>query len=189
MAAKRPRKSTKPQDARSAPDESSRSLTPKQRRFAELYAGNGTEAARLAGYAGRDNVLAQTARGLLRNPHIRALIAEREGKEVGPHIATREQRQAFWTRTMEDTEEDMPQRLKASELLAKSQGDFLERVELAGKDGGPVKADVTAKVEVKHVEPDPERLSAIAGLLARLGALPSPQGTAGAGPAAGAADE
>src|SRR5688572_16971525 len=36
-------------------------LTAKQSRFAELYDGNGTAAARKAGYTGSDNVLAKSA--------------------------------------------------------------------------------------------------------------------------------
>ncbi|WP_161607113.1 terminase small subunit [Myxococcus xanthus] len=190
MASKRRRQSSSSPGPK-APAESSRALTAKQRRFAELYDGNGTEAARQAGYSGSDNVLAQTARGLLRNPHIRALIDAREGKQVGPRIATREQRQAFWTEVMGDVDEATLARLKASELLGKSQGDFLERVEMAGKGGGPVQAEVKAdvKAEVKHVEPDPERIATIAAILARLGALPAPGSTEPARAADGAAHD
>ena len=53
-------------------------LTPKQRRFVEAYKGNATEAARLAGYSGDDNVLGVTGYDLLRNPKIFHAIAERE---------------------------------------------------------------------------------------------------------------
>lgn len=49
-------------------------LTPKQKLFIKFYlqVNNGTEAARLAGYAGDDNVLGVCAYDLLRNPKIRA---------------------------------------------------------------------------------------------------------------------
>lgn len=97
-----------------------------------MYAGNGTEAARLAGYKGSDNVLAQTARDLLRNPQISEAIRAREKEEVRPLIATRQERQAFWTAVMNDTDEEMPARLKASELLGKSEGDFIDKVDLGG---------------------------------------------------------
>jgi hypothetical protein len=51
-------------------------LTDKQVLFARFYADllNGTEAARQAGYAGNDNVLAVTAHDNLRNPKIRELV-------------------------------------------------------------------------------------------------------------------
>jgi phage terminase small subunit len=107
-------------------------LTSKQRKFIEVYAGNGTEAARLAGYSGNDNTLAQAARELLRNPHVAAAIREREAKEMRPHIATRLQRQAFWTQVMQDELADLMARLRASELLGKSEADFKERVEHSG---------------------------------------------------------
>lgn len=120
-----------------------RALTPKQQRFVDLYDGNGTEAARLAGYGGNDNVLAVTARDLLRNPKIDAAIKARiaksaEGRAIKRRIASREERQEFWTRTMEDDGEEMPVRLKASELLAKSQADFVQKHEHSGPDGKPI---------------------------------------------------
>jgi hypothetical protein len=48
-----------------------------------------------------------------------------------PEVATREERQAFWTSVMRGEEgAEMSERLKASELLGKSQLDFKERVEV-----------------------------------------------------------
>ena len=44
-------------------------------------------------------------------------------------IMSREARQEFWTATIADTEHPIQARLKASELLGRSEGDFLERVE------------------------------------------------------------
>lgn len=107
-------------------------LTPRQARFVELYAGNGTEAARAAGYRGSANTLAQTARGLLTKPHIAAAIRARQEQEDRPRIASRLERQAFWTQVMEDEEEEMSARLKASELLGKSEADFTEKLHLSG---------------------------------------------------------
>lgn len=56
-------------------------LTLKQRLFTEYYIGecygNGTEAARRAGYSGSDNALAQMARDNLRNTHIMAYVKSR----------------------------------------------------------------------------------------------------------------
>lgn len=121
-------------------------LTEKQRRFVEAYmgeaAGNATEAARQAGYAGDDITLASVGYENLRKPQIRAAIESRA--EEDPLVATRFDRQRFWTRVMLGKELDgdeppaMKDRLKASELLGRSQLDFVERVEHTGKDGEPI---------------------------------------------------
>jgi hypothetical protein len=44
-------------------------------------------------------------------------------------VASKKNRQAFWTKVMKDEAEDMRNRLKASELLGKSEKDFVEKVE------------------------------------------------------------
>lgn len=108
----------------------SKQLTARQLKFIDLYDGNGTDAARKSGYKGSDNVLAQTARGLLRNPQIVNSIKERHDKAKAPLIAKRKQRQRFWTKVMGDPTEKMKDRLKASELLGKSEADFTENVAL-----------------------------------------------------------
>lgn len=110
----------------------SRGLSAKQLRFIAAYAGNGTEAARQAGYRGSDNTLAQVARENLRHPQIREAIRAREQSELRPLVANRQQRQTFWTRVMTDEEQDVYARLKASELLGRSEADFKEKVEHSG---------------------------------------------------------
>lgn len=104
-------------------------LSAKQAAFVAAYAGNGTEAARLAGYKGSDATLAQVASENLRKPDVAAAIEARTAKQVAPLIATREARQKFWTEVMEGHEQDMAHRLKASELLGKSEADFTEKQE------------------------------------------------------------
>lgn len=108
-------------------------LTSKQKKFVASYTGNATEAARLAGYSGTDATLAQVGSENLRKPEIAAAIDARETRQTGKLIATREERQAFWTAVLLDVSEAMAMRLKASELLGKSQADFLDRVEVTGK--------------------------------------------------------
>jgi len=107
-------------------------LTPKQQAFVEVYAGNATDAARKAGYAGSDNVLAQQGRANLRNPHIAKAIAKRQAPARAARIASRVDRQAFWTSMMEDAKKKPLIRLKASELLGKSEADFTDKVEHSG---------------------------------------------------------
>lgn len=108
-------------------------LTQKQLRFIEAYNGNGTEAARLAGYSGDENALGVIAHTLLRNTKIKAEIDKREQKTLKKLIATREERQKFWTEVMKAQHQDMKDRLRASELLGKSEADFVEKVEHSGK--------------------------------------------------------
>ena len=48
-------------------------------------------------------------------------------------IATREQRQQFWTEVYGNDRVNMSDRLRASELLGKSEADFVEVVEQKGK--------------------------------------------------------
>lgn len=116
-------------------------LTLKQQRFVDAFDGNATAAARAAGYKGSDNTLGVTAHDLLRLPKIQAAIAARKptpeaaaaATEIKQVIATREERQAFWTSVMQDITLDWQHRLKASELLAKSGADFVQKVEVSGK--------------------------------------------------------
>lgn len=116
---------------------STHKLTELQRRFVEAYMGaakgNATEAARIAGYKGDDKSLAATASRLLRNVKVLAAIDERVASD--PLVLDREKLQKFWTRVVLGVELDrgeepeMKDRLKASELLGRSQGAFIERVE------------------------------------------------------------
>ena len=101
-------------------------LTKKQQKFIQAYSGNASEAARMAGYSSR------TAKAigfeLLTKPDIADAIREREKERTDSMIATREERQQFWTAILRDPETELRDRLRASELLGRSEGDFLERV-------------------------------------------------------------
>jgi len=102
-------------------------LTTKQQKFRDVFDGNATKAAELAGYSGSYGTLAQIGRDNLRNPKIIKAIRERQNLSLSPLIATRLQRQLFWSKMMFDENEDPPNRLKASELLGRSEADFIER--------------------------------------------------------------
>ena len=67
---------------------------------------------------------------MLTNDDIKDTIKARETQRLAPTIATRQERQEFWTSVLRNEEEAMKNRLKAAELLGKSEGDFLERVEM-----------------------------------------------------------
>jgi len=111
-------------------------LTDKQQRFVDAYDGNATQAAIAAGYS--EKTARSMGRENLTKPYILAEIRSREVKRRTPMIASREERQAFWSATMRDTGEDMKNRLKASELLGKSEADFVERQEISGVNGSPL---------------------------------------------------
>lgn len=102
-------------------------LTAKQRAFVAAYTGNGTEAARKAGYTGDAATLAVTASDLLRVPNVAEALQARETTRTSKLIATREERQSFWTSVLNDEGTSMSDRLRASELLGKSEADFVER--------------------------------------------------------------
>ncbi|RKX62180.1 MAG: terminase small subunit [Thermodesulfobacteriota bacterium] len=144
-----------------------KNLTPKQQRFVDFYDGNGEKAARKAGYKGSAAQLRVMASQNLTKPNIQEAIRKREQKRNGEDIATREKRQAFWTRVFQGEEvqdvvigkgEDrkivkvppkMADRLKASELLGRSEADFIDRHELSGKDGKALFTDI--KIELVSV--------------------------------------
>jgi len=128
-------------------------LTKQQRLFVDSYAGDIVEAMQTAGYQGSETYLRQYGSRLLADPKIMECLKDRsrfmtKRKSV---IATREHRQAWWTDIMynrdphskpakdkhgnplpEELQPDIPiqQRLKASELLGKSEGDFVDRLEI-----------------------------------------------------------
>lgn len=118
-------------------------LTAKQRRFVEAYTGNATAAAIAAGYSEK------TARFMghenLTKPYILAEIKARDTIRSTPLIASRAERQQFWSSVMRDKEQQMRDRLKAAELLGKSEADFVERQEITGRDGAPLLDGITVK--------------------------------------------
>lgn len=135
-------------------------ITEKQRRFANAYmgeaAGNATEAARLAGYGGSESALGKIGFDNLRNPKITKIIEELSRND--PLVATREERQRFWSAAMRGKEADGTEaenirwqdRIKASELLGKSQADFVERKEVTGKNGGPIELSEMSDEELRE---------------------------------------
>ncbi len=96
-------------------------FTTKQQKFIDCYGGDIKEAADKA------EISYGYARNLMTKSDIFQAIKNRQDTEVRPkEIANRQRRQEFWTKTMDDESESMRDRLKASELLAKSEADFAE---------------------------------------------------------------
>ena len=123
-------------------------LTTKQQRFVDFYDGNATEACRKAGYKGNENTLNQMANKLVRNGKIKTAIEKREKLSNKRIIMDRESRQELWTMIALDKEERTDTRLRASELLGKSEGDFIDRHERAGNIAfEEYKRDIKEKVD------------------------------------------
>ena len=112
-------------------------LTIRQQRFIDAFKGNATDAARVAGYANPDVAGCK----LLRIPKVLLMIQDREKIDSEMRIADREERQIFWTSLMREGNEKTPDRVRASELLGKSQADFIDRSE----------------VRMAEVKPEPKR--------------------------------
>lgn len=109
-------------------------MTPKQKAFAEFYAqsGNGTDAARKAGYA---QPQVECSR-LLEIDSVVEYLATLTQDATDNRIATAVERQIFLTEVIRGTIQDeakLSERLKACELLGRMQGDFIERVQHSGQ--------------------------------------------------------
>lgn len=109
-------------------------LTLKQERWIEEYlkCDDYTISSRNAGYTGNNDNL--KSMGYQNSLKFKKIIEERR-KELSAKlkkdtIADLDKIYSFWTITMNDSNEKMNDRLKASEMLAKSQGAFVERVEV-----------------------------------------------------------
>ena len=114
-------------------------MNDRQKRFAEEYAANpnATAAASAAGYSPK------SARAIgaenLTKPYIAAYIRELQQKAEEARIADITEVKQFLTSVMRSEEENTKSRLRAAELLAKSAGELIQKVD--------VSAQVEAEVE------------------------------------------
>ena len=105
-----------------------RKLTDKQQKFVDSYDGDIKKAAQKAGLS------YGYCRRLVTKSHISEAIRNRQETEVRPKtIKNRQQRQEFWSKVMNDEDENMHNRIRASELLGKSEADFSENVKVGGQ--------------------------------------------------------
>lgn len=114
-------------------------LTEKQRRFCDYYLidPNGTQAAIKAGYAEK-NAHVEASR-LLRNAKIRSYLMERNSQFEKERVADMQEVKEFWTEQIRKKES-----LKASELIAKTYGAFVDRVDMS----------VSGKIEINIIDDD-----------------------------------
>ncbi len=109
-----------------------------------MASGIGTSAAIAVGYSPKPATV-QASR-LLTKANIQLAIADRVHADTS--IATRKERQAFWTATLRDPTRPGMERLKASELLGRSHADFIDTHEITGKHGGPIQLGTTVVHEL-----------------------------------------
>lgn len=105
-------------------------LTAKQRAWIDYYkqGKTATEAARLAGYK-PDNAKVIGAQNLTK---LNQYISDRDELLDCARVADMAEINAFWSDTMRNDKADIKDRLKASELRARSIGAFIERREIVG---------------------------------------------------------
>ena len=104
-------------------------FTEKQQRFILAYDGNATEAARKAGYDGNDVTLGAVGYENLKNPQIKAAIDERMDEIKRKIIGSKLDRQKWLKSITDDESLKLADRLKAAEMLHKTEGDFLQKIE------------------------------------------------------------
>lgn len=102
------------------------------KKFVELYDGNATQTAIKAGYKAK-NAKVVGCQNLTKLNH---LIQKRQGSPIDRasklYILSREERQSFWAEVMLSDKIAMADRLRASELLGKSEADFTDKLQHTG---------------------------------------------------------
>lgn len=120
-----------------------RPLTNKQLAFCREYVidSNGKQAAIRAGYS--EHTAESQASRLLSNVKVKVEIDRLLAITRAESVASRKQRQEFWSATLSNTLKDdtgkaitvsMTDRLRASELLGKSEADFTENINTTTTD-------------------------------------------------------
>ena len=112
--------------------------------FVDLWTGDLQESAELAGIG---YGYAKEMMGSVKYSHIKELIRTRERTRTNRKIKNREERQEFWSNVMQDPQEKTPDRLKASELLGKSEADFIDRTRHEDQDGNPIQFTINIGIK------------------------------------------
>lgn len=122
-------------------------LTPRQQKFVDYYYGNATEAAKKAGYSPKTAYAIGSEN--LTKPEIALALKKRAEKNSSALIKSRAQRQILWSGLTDHPDPYVA--MKASELLGKSEGDFIENVH---HSGGVIMSMPTIKLGGKPLEFD-----------------------------------
>lgn len=122
-------------------------LTAKQKRFCDEYLKdlNATQAAIRAGYS--EKTAEQAASRLLRIVKVQEYLQQFQNKIDQKNIKTVEEVQEWWSEVMVDEEAKLTDRIKASELLVKSKGGFMDRVQVNGNIRNPLAGLTTEELK------------------------------------------
>ena len=107
-------------------------LNHKLQTFVDVWAGKVHEAAQIAGISEQYGRLlmvsldSPSARPLARE--VQNAIRQRESTRIAPDVMNRLDRQRFWTDQVKKESNTLSDRLRASELLGKSEADFIDVV-------------------------------------------------------------
>ena len=111
-----------------------KNLTRQEEVFCELVAGcemSLKEAYRKAGYGSDTN-----GTNLLKRPHIMRRVQELREKYLAPFILSSEERKKLLTDIATNTKTANKDRIRAIDTLNKMAGEYVNKTELTGKDGG-----------------------------------------------------
>jgi len=101
-----------------------------------LISLNASDAARKAGYKDRAN---KAGHQLVTNSDVKAAISKALNERAeADRDSVKARVLSLWHGVSQDGQNNLRDRLKASELLAKYAGLLTERVEVTGKDGAPI---------------------------------------------------
>lgn len=127
-------------------------LTEKQKRFADYYieSANATEAAKKAGYKQPHVQGSQNLEKL----SVRNYIEERNKQLEDIRIADMKEVKEFWSNTMRNIQNELKDRLKASEYIAKTNAAFIEKREVSGETTHNINTDLSklSVEELKQIE-------------------------------------
>jgi hypothetical protein len=151
-------------------------LTPKQEAFCQAFIRlNDQSAAYREAYVASGmkpmSVNALASR-LMAKVHIRSRVAELRKAIESSSIMTAKELQEWWSQSVkgEHVDADYRDQLKASELLGRSKGVFVDRQQLSGPDGGPLDMAMVAFKGLLKSTPKDQKRQAIANLQKRQSA-------------------
>jgi phage terminase small subunit len=132
-------------------------LTELQQRFCDYYiqTGNASEAYRKAGYKAKTvSSITTNANRLLTNADIQQYIAERNKAIESHRIADMVEVKEFWTNILRDNQNEVKDRLKASEYIAKTNAAFIEKQQITGEMTQNINTDLSklSVEELKQIE-------------------------------------
>jgi phage terminase small subunit len=109
-------------------------LTEQQKKFCDNFikSGNATQSYMDAGYKAKGEVARANASRLLTKANVKEYIKGKSAAIEAATIADMKEIKEFWTTTLRNQGAEVRDRMKASELMAKTYGAFLDRVEHGG---------------------------------------------------------